>query len=217
MLHEQANKVVPVMGWVEGAMAEANDLLSDSIMMTTLYDAPEWLTALMERITEVEIAFARIQIDAGADIIGLGDAIASIVSPRMYRQFALPYEKRIFDAVHEKGALARLHICGNTSKILSDMLASGADFIDVDWMVDYAKAAETFGDCAGLVGNFDPVSVMYRGSEQTIEEAALHCLTVGGSRSFSAAGCEIPDGTPTKNLHIHARVLREAGSSSVVK
>jgi MtaA/CmuA family methyltransferase len=217
MLHEQANKVVPVMGWVEGAMAEANDLLSDSIMMTAFYDDPAWLTALMERITEVEIAFARLQIDAGADIIGLGDAVASIVSPPMYRQFALPYEKRIFDAVHEKGALARLHICGNTSKILPDMLASGADFIDVDWMVDYAKAAETFGEQAGLVGNFDPVSVMYSGSEQMIEEATLHCLAVGGSRSFSAAGCEIPDGTPPNNLHTHARVLREAGNSSVVK
>jgi MtaA/CmuA family methyltransferase len=170
----------------------------------------------MERITEVEIAFARIQIDAGADIIGLGDAIASIVSPRMYRQFALPYEKRIFEAVHEKGALARLHICGNTSKILSDMLESGADFIDVDWMVDYGKAAEVFGQRAGLVGNFDPVSVMYRGDEQLIEDATQHCLKVGGSRSFSAAGCEIPDGTPQNNLHFHARLLREAGNSPVV-
>jgi len=82
-------------------------------------------------------------------------------------------------------------------------------------MVDYARAAETFGEHAGLVGNFDPVSVMCRGTEQKIEEATLHCLAVGGSRSFSAAGCEIPDGTPQKNLHFHAHVLREAGNSSV--
>jgi uroporphyrinogen-III decarboxylase len=68
-----------------------------------------------------------------------------------------------------------------------------------------------------LVGNFDPVSVMYRGSEQTVEEAALHCLTVGGPKSFSAAGCEIPDGTPQKNLHVHARVLREAGDAPAMK
>ncbi len=217
MLHKQANKEVPVMGWVEGAMAEANDLLSDSIMMTTLYDAPEWLTALMERITEVEIAFARIQIDAGADIIGLGDAIASIVSPAMYRKFALPYEKQIFQAVHEKGALARLHICGNTSRILPDMLESGADLIDVDWMVDYAKAADVFGQRAGLVGNFDPVSIMNRGNEQTVEQAVLKCLADGGPRSFSAAGCEIPDGTPQANLQTHARVLREAGAATSEK
>jgi MtaA/CmuA family methyltransferase len=211
MLHEQADKVVPVMGWVEGAMAEANDLLSDSVMMTAVYDDPEWLTALLERITEVEIAFAEAQIDAGADIIGLGDAVASIVSPAMYRQFALPYEKRIFDAVHEKGALARLHICGNTSRILPDMLETGADFIDVDYMVDFSKAAQVIGDRAGLVGNFNPVAVMRYGDEKTIEEAVLHCLDVGGSRSFSAAGCEIPDGTPPENLRTHARVLREAG------
>jgi MtaA/CmuA family methyltransferase len=217
MLHEQANKVVPVMGWVEGAMAEANDLIGDSTMMVTLYDAPEWLRDLMERITEVEISFARIQIEAGADIIGLGDAIASIVSPRMYRQFALPYEKRIFKAVHEKGALARLHICGNTSRILPDMLESGADFIDIDWMVDYGKAAETFGERAGLVGNFDPVSIMNRGNKETIEAAVQHCLAVGGSRSFSAAGCEIPDGTPQENLRIHANFLREAGNSFTEK
>jgi MtaA/CmuA family methyltransferase len=211
VLHEQADKVVPVMGWVEGAMAEANDLLGDSVMMTALYDDPEWLTALLERITEVEIAFARVQIDAGADIIGLGDAVASIVSPAMYRQFALPYEKRIFDAVHEKGALARLHICGNTSRILSDMLETGADFIDVDWMVDFEKAAQVFGDRAGLVGNFNPVSVMCNGDEKTVEVAVLHCLEVGGARNFSAAGCEIPDGSPPENLRTHARVLREAG------
>jgi MtaA/CmuA family methyltransferase len=213
MLHEQAAQEVPVMGWVEGAMAEANDLLGDTTMMTAFYDDPEWLTALMERITEVEIAFARVQIDAGADIIGLGDAVASIVSPAMYRKFALPYEKRIFDAVHEKGALARLHICGNTSRILPDMLASGADFIDVDWMVDYATAAKVFGDQAGLVGNFDPVSVMYSGTAEKIEAAVLHCLEVGGDRSFSAAGCEIPDGTSPENLRVHARVLRTAGGS----
>jgi len=212
MLHEQSNKVVPVMGWVEGAMAEANDLLSDGIMMTTFYDAPEWLSALLERITEVEIAFAQVQIDAGADIIGLGDAVASIVSPGMYRKYALPYEKRIFAAIHEKGALARLHICGNTAKILPDMLTSGADFIDIDWMVDYEKAAQTFGDRACPVGNFDPVSVMYRGTQQVIEEAAEHCLQVGGAKSISAAGCEIPDGTPVENLRIHARFLRNAGS-----
>ncbi len=209
MLHEQAGGQIPVMGWVEGAMAEANDLIGDSTMMVALYDDPVWLAELMERIVEVEIAFARVQIDAGADIIGLGDAIASIVSPKMYRQFALPYEKRIFDAVHAQGALARLHICGNTSRILDGMLETGADFIDVDWMVDFQTAAETFGDKAALVGNFDPVSVMYEGTPELIEQAVLHCIQVGGPKNISAAGCEIPDGTPLDNLRWHARILKE--------
>ena len=211
LLHEQAGGQIPVMGWVEGAMAEANDLIGDGVMMTTFYDNPAWLMELMEPLTEMAIRFAQIQIDAGADIIGLGDAIASIVSPKMYRQFAQPYEKRIFAAVHQKGALARLHICGNTSRILPDMLETGADFIDVDWMVDYARATEIFDGRAAAVGNFDPVAVMYRGSPQDVEQAALHCIQVGGSYSFSAAGCEIPDGTPHENLRAHARFLKNLG------
>ena len=116
--------------------------------------------------TEVAIAFAKAQVAAGADIIGLGDAIASQVSPKTYRQFALPYEQRIFAAVHEMGALARLHICGNTSRILADMAQSGADIIDVDWMVDMGQAAAIFGDRAAVCGNQDPVAVMLNGTPE---------------------------------------------------
>lgn len=149
-LHERVAGAVPVMGWVEGALAEAADLLGVTELMTGLTDQPEWIEELLERCIEVEIAFARAQIDAGADIIGLGDAVASLISPAMYRQFALPYEQRIFAAVHAKGALARLHICGDTTHLLPAMAASGANLIDVDWMVDFRQAAATLGDRAAI-------------------------------------------------------------------
>ena len=71
----------------------------------------------------------------GADFIGVGDAVASLMGPRLYRQFALPYEQRIIQAVHEAGAKVKLHICGNTARQLADMAKAGADIIDVDWMV----------------------------------------------------------------------------------
>lgn len=87
---EQAGGEIPVMGWVEGALAEACDLRGMSQVMLDLFDRPEWLTELLEVCTEVAIAFARAQVEAGADIIGLGDAVCSQISPKMYRQFALP-------------------------------------------------------------------------------------------------------------------------------
>ena len=96
---------VPIMGWVEGALAEAANLRGVSTLMTDLSDNPEWVLDLLEICTETEIAFARAQIEAGADLIGLGDAIASQISPRMYRHFGLPYEQRIFAAVREIGAI----------------------------------------------------------------------------------------------------------------
>ncbi len=196
------------MGWVEGALAEANVLRGDTALMLDLYDRPDWVRECLELLVEIEIAFARAQIEAGADIIGLGDAIASQISPTMYEEFALPYERRIFEAVHEMGALARLHICGNTSRILEPMGRSGADIVDLDWMVDLRSAARLYGDKGpALCGNFDPVRVMLRGSPEEVSAAVRTCLVQGGPRCISAAGCEIPDGTPHENLHAQSRAL----------
>jgi MtaA/CmuA family methyltransferase len=206
-LREQVGGGVPVMGWVEGALAEANDLRGDSALMVDLYDRPEWVLELLEFCVEQEIAFARAQVAAGADLIGLGDSMASQISPRMYERFALPYQQRIFAAVHEMGALARLHICGNTSRILHQMVMTGADIIDIDWMVDIDQAALVFGEQVALCGNFDPVRVMLHGTPEEVEAAVAHCIEHGGPKYFSAAGCEIPDGTPAANLQVQVGVL----------
>ena len=149
------------------------------------------------------------QIKAGADIIGLGDAVASQISPQMYNRFALPFEQRIFNAVHEMGALARLHICGDTTQILPDMVISGADIIDIDWMVDMGLAANTFRDGPTVCGNFDPVGVLLRSTPEEVYTETMNCLRLGGDRCISAAGCEVPDGTPVENLQAQVKALQE--------
>ena len=206
-LKAESGGAIPVMGWVEGALAEAADLRGVSHLMTDLYDDPAWVAELLEFCTEQAITFARAQVEAGADIIGLGDAIASQISPAMYQQYALPYEERIFAAVHEMGALGRLHICGNTTRLLSLMPRSGADIIDIDWMVPIDAAAQAFGEAA-VCGNFDPVAVMLQGTPEDVHQATLDCARRGGPRFISGAGCEIPDGTPPANLHAQTEALR---------
>ena len=211
LFKERAGGQIPVMGWVEGALAEAADIRGVGQTMTDLIDRPEWVRELLEVCVEAEIAFAIAQIEAGADIIGLGDAVASQISPRAYREFALPYEQRIFAAVRERGAIPRLHICGNTNRILADMAESGAAIIDLDWMVDMARAAEIFGDRAAPCGNHDPVAVMLSGTPGTVAAAVEAELRAGGPYCISMAGCEIPDGTPHENLVAHAATLRNWG------
>jgi MtaA/CmuA family methyltransferase len=201
---------VPILGWVEGALAEAANLRGVSRLMVDLYDNPEPLEEVLERCTEVAIAFARAQVHAGADIVGVGDAVGSQISPGMYERFALPYEQRIFGAIHESGAVGRLHICGNTSKILRLMAQSGADIVDIDWMVDM-QAARVACEGKSVCGNFDPVAVMLRGTPDLVRQSVHRSLDLGGPRCFSMAGCEIPEGTPAANLLAHAEALREFG------
>jgi len=209
-LRERVGDDVPVMGWVEGAFALASVLRGDTNLLLDIHDRPEWLKELLDRLVELGVAFARAQVEAGAHIIGLGDSMGSLVSPRQYRDFVLPYEQRVFAAVREAGAIPRLHICGNTRHLLADMAASGARIVDLDWMVDLRKAALAFGPSGPApCGNFDPVGVMLQGTPEEVEAAVRRCAAAGGPRHFSAAGCEVPDGTPDANLLAHARSLRE--------
>ncbi len=205
---------VPIMGWVEGALAGAADLRGVLNVMLDLYDRREWLHELLERCTEVAIKFARAQVEAGADIVGLGDAIASQIGPEAYREFGLPYEQRIFEAIRQAGGVGRLHICGDATLLLADMANSGAEIIDLDWMVDMAQAASVVGDRAALCGNFDPVAVLLHGRPDQVARATLECVRVGGSRCFSGAGCEVPDGTPVENLLAQSAALGQTGVQS---
>jgi MtaA/CmuA family methyltransferase len=210
LFHERAGGQIPVQGWVEGALAEVADLRGVRKLMYDLYDRPEWVESALERVVETQIAFALAQIEAGATIIGLGDAIASQVSPPAYRQFALPYEQRIFAAIYDAGAIGRLHICGNTTRIVKDMASSGASIIDLDWQVDLAKAraeVDAIDPELVLCGNFDPVAILYEGTPETVTEAVSKCRAVGGKNWLAAPGCEVPRHTPAENMHAFSTAL----------
>lgn len=207
-MHAQVENEVPVMGWVEGALAEASDLRGMNNVMMDLIKLPAWLKELLEKCTEVAIAFACAQIDAGAQIIGLGEAVASQISPRMYREFALPYEQRIFAAVRAKGGIPRLHICGNTTHLLKDMALSGALIVDIDWMVNMRQAVEAMNGSL-VCGNLDPVSIFLQGTPEQVRQGVFANAAAGGKDWISGGGCEIPSQTPAENLHAQSRALRD--------
>ena len=152
-----------MLGWVEGALAESADLMGVSKMMIDIYDRPDFIKDMLEICTRQAILFSEEQINAGADFIGIGDAVASLVSPSIYEDFVLPCEQRIIKAIHDKGAKAKLHICGNISSILDFLPLTGADIVDIDWMVNFKTANEVFKGRCSACGNFDPVSVMLQG------------------------------------------------------
>ncbi|NDJ77286.1 MAG: hypothetical protein GYB65_13610 [Chloroflexi bacterium] len=203
LFHERAGGQVPIQGWVEGALAEAADLRGVTAIMYDLYDRAEWLEELLEHCVETAINFAVAQVEAGATIIGLGDAIASQVGPRAYRRFALPYEQRIFQAVRDAGAIPRLHICGDTTRIVKDMAHSGAQIIDLDWQVDLAQAraeVDAIDPDIALCGNFDPVAILLDGTPDTVTQAVGTCYAAGGDNWLAAPGCEVPRYTPAENV-----------------
>ncbi len=213
LMREKVGDAVPVMGWVEGALAEAADLRGITQIMKDFKQRPQWLKELLERCAEVEIAFACAQVEAGAHIIGLGDAVASLISPKMYREFALPYEQRIFEAVKARDGIPRLHICGNTSYLLKDMAQSGAQIVDIDSMVNLGQVAQDLNGLC-ICGNINPVSIFLQGTPDQVRAAVLANASAGYPLWISAGGCEIPDQTPAENIHAQQQTLRELSGQS---
>jgi MtaA/CmuA family methyltransferase len=193
-----AGDTVAVLGWVDMPFAEACSACGVSDFMLLAVDDPDAAHRLLAHLTAVVIDFALAQVAAGAVMIGAGDAAASLVSPPMYRDFALPYERQVCTAVHAAGSLVKLHICGNTEALLEDMVTVGADLYNVDHLVPLARAKAVYG-AAGVCfkGNLDPVSQIMQSTPEAVRTAARHCLeAAAGARYMLSAGCEIPADTP---------------------
>ena len=152
---------------------------------------------------------------AGADLIGVGDAAASLVGPKIYDEFVWPYEKKMVDAMHAMGTRVRLHICGNTSRILGGMGRLGCEIVDLDFKVSLAQARQAMGPQQVLLGNLDPVAALRNGTPASIAAAIAECHRQAGPRYIVAAGCEVPRDTPQENLlrfaitPAHARPCRK--------
>lgn len=187
-------------GWIEGPCAEAADLRGINTLMLDFYDDPAFVRDLFDFILEMELAFAKAQIEAGADIIGMGDAAASLIGPKFYNEFVWPYEKKMVDAIHQMGGRVRLHICGNTNKILEGMGKLGCDIVDLDFLVPMEAGRQAMGPDQVLLGNIDPVKVLRNGTPELVAEKLAECHRASGKRYIVGAGCEVPRGTPDANM-----------------
>jgi len=99
-------------------------------------------------------------------------ASGSLLSPKQYRTFSLPYTQRLVQAMKEESELeVTIHICGDTSKILPDLAQTGVDFISLDQKVDLAEAKASVGDQVGIIGNVDPVQYFLDGHPESMEGA----------------------------------------------
>jgi len=189
-----------VEGWIEGPCAEAADLRGINTLMLDFYDDPAFVRRLFDFVLEMGLRFAKAQLDAGAELIGVGDAAASLIGPQLYEEFVWPYEQQLVSGLHAMGAKVRLHICGNTSKILEGIGRLRCEIVDLDFLVSVADARRAMGPDQVLLGNLDPVRVIRDGTPESIRAALAECHRQAGPRYIVGAGCEIPRGTPPQNV-----------------
>lgn len=195
-------------GWIEGPCAEGSDLRGINTLMLDFFDDPVFIRDLFDFVLDMELRFAKAQIDAGADLIGIGDAAASLVGPQIYEEFVWPYEKKLVDGVRAMGGRVRLHICGNTRFALEGMGKLGCEIVDLDYPSPVKDAREKMGPNQVLLGNINPVSILLDGKVEDVIARVAECKREGGPRFIVGAGCEVPRDTPPENVKAMLEVAK---------
>lgn len=164
----------------------------------------EFVHKLLKYSTDITLQFIRAMAETGAHMTSNGDSIAGpeLISPDMFRTFALPYEQRIVREAHALGFPYFLHICGNTEPIVDAMLETGSDGLELDYRTNPLLAHDKMRDRAVYIGNIDPSGVLALGTPELVEQKTRELLTVFADtpRFILNAGCAIPPITPPENL-----------------
>jgi MtaA/CmuA family methyltransferase len=199
---KQLNNEYFIVGWVEGPIAEYVDLRGATDASMDFYIDPLSMEKALDVIVGSAMDFIALQVNEGAHCIGIGDSFCSQIGPKLYSKFALERETALVNHIHGLGAIAKLHICGNTSLILPDMISTGADIIDIDHLVPSMQGyADLLGPHQVLSGKADPVSIIQNGTTDEIIRVVNDDFRQAKGRCIISAGCEITPGTPIENMN----------------
>ena len=213
LLRQQSGDRLVIVGKVMGPWTLSYHMMGmEEFLVATKLD-PERARACMNTLKAVTLAFARAQIQAGADIICLADhASGGIVSPRAYCEFLLPLHQELFRAI---GAPTVLHCCGNTTDRVKYFAESGVDCYHFESQVDLASAvAQARGRLSPmtLMGNINNPSVLLKGSHMEVLAACKKAIQ-GGVQILSPE-CAVTLITPIDNLRalVDAAALQQSNS-----
>jgi len=176
-------------------------------------DKRELLNELIAICTETVKRFACAQIEAGADATSMGDSLAGpeLISPKMYREFAREAEIEVISAVQEIGGKISLHICGDCTKILTDMASTGADILEIDEKADLSQAFAATKDKCSLLGPVSP-ALLKNGSEAEI--IATTNEVIAEAKNYNnliiGPGCALPSDTPLDKIKLFVATAQKS-------
>jgi uroporphyrinogen decarboxylase len=184
---------------------------------------------LMEKITETVILYLTAQINTGVQAVQLFDTWAGILSPIDYKEFALPYVKRVIEALRSHGSalpptppprggrvrervkIPIIYFANDCAGILKEVKKSGADVIGIDWRIDMADAIKRLGKKVVVQGNLDP-SALFLPKEE-MEERVKDILWKGEAAKghiFNLGHGILPE-TPVENAIAMVKAVHKYG------
>ena len=141
-----------------------------------MFQNPGLFHLFLDKIAATVIAYLSSQIRAGAQAVQLFDTWAGVLTPEDYREFVLPYVKKLI-AELKKDAVPVIYFVNDCAGLLSDVRKSNADVVGVDWRIDLRDAVKKIGKKCAVQGNLDPCALFL--PKEKIEDRVKDILWKG--------------------------------------
>ena len=191
--------------------------LMDAIM------EPDFYAEVLDRLTELYVAFVNYTVDLPIDAIMFGDDWGDqrgvILGPERWRRFLKPRWAKVYEAVHAAGKIAMSHSCGSVAAIIPDLIEIGLDVLEsvqpeAAGMNPY-ELKRKWGDKITFWGGLGSQSTIPLGTPASIQaEVRRLCREMGrgGGYILSPAKPLQPE-TPTENAVALVDAFSEQGAS----
>jgi uroporphyrinogen decarboxylase len=182
----------------------ARILGTEATLMATIQDADR-LRNLIQFSTDLIWALLEPVLEH-KDILGanFSDPVASgdLISPPTFRKFAAPALKDLLQRVKAKGKYGMIHICGDSTRILKDILEIGPNCFSLENKVDLRVAKEILGGKVCVAGNVSATGAFLSGKPEEVAAEARSCLAVWGRGGgyILTVGCDFAKDVPLENM-----------------
>ncbi len=163
---------------------------------------------LMEKLVTVLVAFAKQQVEGGADVIQIFDSWAGALSVTDFREYCMPWTKELVERVKAFGVPV-IYFGVDTASLLSTMRETGADVIGLDWRVPLEVGWKSVGEGCGVQGNLDPITLF--APQDVLERRVREVLDAAAGRPghIFNLGHGIVPGTPVENVIRVVELVKE--------
>ncbi len=210
-------KQVDVGAAMSGPFSVAASVVGTENLLKWMIKYPKKVHTLMEIVTESNNRYIEEVAKLGLSI-GFADPVSStsLISPRLFREFSLPYLKKNAEKIKETtGSTPGIHICGRSKEIWQDVVDIGISNFSIDNVEDLEEAKKIMGQRVIITGNVPPVDVVHLGTKEEIFDSVKDSIRKGynSPKGFIlSTGCQIPMNTPIEKVEMFMEAAKIYGT-----
>lgn len=208
---KELNNRVPLIGF-SGApftlfcyMIEGSGSKTFSKAKKMLYQNPEASHKLLSKLTDTIIEYTKLKSQHGADVIQIFDSWAGVLDNRMYKEFCIPYLKKINDALQAIDVPTILFSKGAWYS-LEDIASIGSNVVGIDWNMSPEFVRNLVGSGKVVQGNLDPC-VLYA-EHKEIESKTIEMINAFGDNHIVNLGHGVYPDTPLDGVKTFVNTVK---------